>query len=120
MGRRERAFVVFWLAFVVVFAVGLWSCATMNVKVPVVSEMSNLDKATLAMDVYTRMSKDFRVRVALPNLSAAEKEVLGTKKAILDLAGPKVKAFNDMVKGNLPVDKALADWIDAFLVQYRY
>jgi hypothetical protein len=115
--RQRLAWSAMWTVFIMMI---LWSCAELSVKVPAVSEMSNLDKATLAMDVYTRMSKDFRTRVALPNLSAAEKEVLGTKKTILDLAGPKIKAFNEMVKGNLPVDKELASWIDAFLVQYRY
>lgn len=115
MGTRVKN-----LCLVVMLVLGLVACAELNVRVPAVSEMSNLDKATLAMDVYTKMSKDYRVRVALPNLSAAEKEVLGTKKAIMELAGPKIKMYNEVVKGNLPVDKALGEWIDAFLVQYRY
>lgn len=115
--RRDLQWTVVWIACLVVL---LWSCAAVQQTQQAVTAMSPMDKATLAMDVYTKMSKDYRAKVTQPNLSTTEKEILKTKYTILTEAGPKVDAYNKAVKGNLPVDAVLAEWISAFLNNYRY
>ena len=112
--KRDLQWTGVWIACL---AVLLWSCAAFQ---QTVDSMTPLDKATLAMETYTKMSKDYRAQVAKPNLSAAEKEILKTKYAILVEAGPKVDAYNKAVKGNLPLDQMLAQWVEAFITQYRY
>jgi hypothetical protein len=37
----------------------------------------------------------------------------------LDESEPKIKAYDEAVKGNLPIDKDLAKWMDDFLKKYR-
>lgn len=118
--KKRNPVLILLLVLLAIMAMGVGPCATVDVKVPAVSEMTPLDRATMAMDVYANMSKDYRAQVARPNLSAAEKQVLETKYAILKEAGPKVKTYNEIVKGTKPPDAALAEWIVAFLNNYRY
>lgn len=115
MKRKVVGLTAFLVGFVFVVA-----CATQMATVQSIGSMTPQDKSTLAMDVYTKMSKDYRAKVAQPNLSAAEKQILEAKYLILKEAGPKVDQYNKIVKGNLPMDAALAEWINAFLNNYRY
>jgi hypothetical protein len=45
--------------------------------------------------------------------------MLQRRKKILDESEPKIKAYDEAVKGNLPIDKDLAKWMDEFLKKYR-
>jgi hypothetical protein len=45
--------------------------------------------------------------------------VLQKRKRILDDAAPKIKAYDEAVKGNRPIDKDRAKLMDEFLEKYR-
>ena len=47
------------------------------------------------------------------------REALQRRKRILDDSAPTIKAYDEAVKGNLPIDKDLAKWMDEFLKKYR-
>jgi hypothetical protein len=100
--------------------VGLVACATAYAaaKSPAVSEMSDSEKVTAAKAVYEKYNKDYQNRSKVSGLNDAAKEELQRRKKILDEAGPKIKAYDEAVKGNLPIDKDLAKWMDAFLKKY--
>jgi hypothetical protein len=107
------------LVLMVIALVGLVACATTDVKSPAVSAMSDSEKVTAAKEVYDRYNKDYQNRSKISGLNDEQKEVLQRRKKILDDAAPKIKAYDEAVKGNLPIDKDLAKWMDAFLKKYR-
>ena len=84
------------------------------------AEMGPQEKATAAMQIYLGMRTSYEERVALTDLSEAEKEVLQGVRNLLTIAGPKIKAYNEMVKGTVPMDTAVVIWVEYFLRQYRY
>ena len=102
-----------------VLLIGIVAC-TQNIQVPAISDMEPQEKATMAMEIYLKMRASYENSVKLPNLSAAEKEVLRTKRDLLEKAGPIIKEYNDSVVSGTPLSVATAQWIDAFLTQYRY
>ena len=89
-------------------------------RVMLLADMTPQEKATVAMQIYLGMRASYEERVALPSLSEAEKEVLQGVRNLLTSAGPKIKAYNEMVKGNQPIDEAVVTWVESFLRQYRY
>jgi len=101
--------------------VGLVACATAYAaaKSPDVSVMSDSEKVTAAKAVYDKYNKDYQNRSKIAGLNDAAKEELQRRKKVLDDAAPKIKAYDEAVKGNLPIDKDLAKWMDAFLKKYR-
>jgi hypothetical protein len=101
--------------------VGLVACATAYAaaKGPDVSAMSDSEKVTAAKEVYDKYNKDYENRSKISGLNDEQKEVLQRRKKILDDAAPKIKAYDEAVKGKLPIDKDLAKWMDAFLKKYR-
>ena len=101
--------------------VGLVACATAYAaaKGPDVSAMSPSEKATAAKAVYEKYNKDYQSRAKIAGLNDAAKEELQRRKKILDDAAPKIKSYDEAVKGNLPIDKDLAKWMDDFLKKYR-
>ena len=105
------------VAYVVLFMIG---CGTFSMHIKPVSEMTPLEKATTAMAVYNDMADSYKMRVALPDLSAAEKQVLQTEYDVLKKAWPIVDAYYKAVKEGLPVTPAVVEYINNFLITYRY
>jgi len=105
------------VAYVVLFMVG---CGTFNMNIKPVSEMTPLEKATTAMAVYNDMADSYKVKVALPDLSTAEKQVLQTEYDVLKKAWPVVDAYYKAVKEGLPITPAVVEYINNFLITYRY
>ena len=101
--------------------VGFVACATVDAasKGPAISAMSDSEKVTAAKAVYEKYNKDYQNRSKISGLNDEQKETLRKRKIILDEAAPKIKAYDEAVKGNLPIDKDLAKWMDAFLKKYR-
>ena len=101
--------------------VGFAACATADAaaKGREVSAMSDSEKATAAKAVYEKYNKEYQSRAKISGLNDMQQEDLKRRKKILDDAEPKIKAYDEAVKGNLPIDKDLAKWMDAFLKKYR-
>jgi hypothetical protein len=81
--------------------------------------MGDSEKVSAAKAVYEKWSKTYESRAKIPNQNEMAVEQLEKMKRNLNEAGPKIKAYDEAVKGNLPVDKDLAKWMDAFLTKYR-
>jgi hypothetical protein len=106
--------------FVILAMVMLFGC-TKNLYMTPVSEMTPKQKSLVAISVYNRMAESYRTRVALPDLSPAEKTVLRTEYATLVKAWPVIKAYDDFVKGVTPsIDAAIIEQLNQFLITYRY
>jgi len=101
--------------------VGFAVCATADAaaKGPDVSAMSDSEKATAAKAVYEKYNKEYQNRAKISGLNDMQQEDLKRRKKILDDSEPKIKAYDEAVKGNLPIDKDLAKWMDEFLKMYR-
>jgi len=108
------------LVVCILLVLSMVGCATMNLGIKPVSEMTPLEKATTAMAVYNDMADSYKMRVALPDLSTAEKQVLQTEYDVLKKAWPVVDAYYKAVKEGLPVTPAVVEYINNFLITYRY
>jgi len=117
MKRRLSNYAVGALVAYVVLFMG---CTTMNLGIKPVSEMTPLEKATTAMAVYNDMADSYKVKVALPDLSTAEKQVLQTEYDVLKKAWPVVDAYYKAVKEGQPITPAVVEYINNFLITYRY
>jgi len=97
-----------------------YSC-TANLNIKPVSEMTPKEKSLAAMKVYNYQVDNYKARLALPNLSAAEIKVLRTEYATLQKLWPVIKAYDDYVQGvTTSVDEAVIAQINQFLIMYRY
>lgn len=103
--------------YFILFMVG---CAT-SLHIKSLGEMTPLEKATLAAGIYNDKVDDYRIKVALPNLSPAEKTVLQTEYQIFQKAWPMIDAYYKAAKGTGPsVSTATIEYINTFLATYRY
>jgi len=109
------------IAFPLVLLVFALAACTANMNIRPVSEMTPKEKSLAAMKVYNYQVDNYKARLALPNLSAAEIKVLRTEYAALQKIWPVIKAYDDYVQGvTSSVDDAIILQINQFLIMYRY
>lgn len=105
------------LVLMIVLA-GLVASATAYAAKKAVSAMSDSEKVAAAKGVYEKYMKDYQNRSKISGLNDSDREQLARRKTILDDAEPKIKAYDEAVKGNRPIDKDLGKWMDDFLKRY--
>jgi uncharacterized protein YceK len=109
------------LVVCILLVLSMAGCATMNLGIKPISEMTPLEKATTAMSVYNDRADAYKAKVALPDLSSAERAVLRAEYETLKQAWPVIDAYYNAVKGNgQPITTAIVEYINNFLVTYRY
>lgn len=97
------------------------SCAAFTTHVKPISEMTPLEKATLAMSTYNNMADNYRIRVTLPNLSDAEKNVLHTEYKLMTRMWPAIDLYYRAAKDpSVSVTEAVIIQVSEFLKTYRY
>lgn len=114
---RHRRSVIVLLALALIMS---YAC-TKNINVKPVAEMTPKEKSLAAMRIYNSEVDNYKAKLALPNLSAAEKQVLHVEYAALQRAWPVIKAYDDYVQGvTTTIDEAIITQINQFLISYRY
>jgi hypothetical protein len=90
MQKRVKTFAALWL---VVF-LGVMGCAGMQAPQQSFEDMTPKQKATWMMGVYNAQFDDYKLKVALPNLTNDEKAVLRAKREILTQVYPLIQAYD--------------------------
>jgi hypothetical protein len=117
MRYKHQGFV---LLAVVVTVLMAYAC-TQNLNIKPVADMTPKEKSLVAMRIYNSQVDSYKAKMALPNLSAAEKKVLQIEYATFERTWPVIKAYDDYVQGiTATIDEAVITQINQFLISYRY
>ena len=109
------------IAFPLVLLVFALAACTATMNIRPVSEMTPKEKSLAAMKIYNYQVDNYKTRLALPELSAAEIKVLRAEYDTLQKMWPVIKAYDDYVRGVVTsIDTAIVSQINQFLIMYRY
>lgn len=113
---RKRSLIV----LVAVMVLAMTAC-TQNLNIKPIDQMTPKEKSLAAMRIYNQQVDSYKAKLAMPNLSAAEKKVLSVEYKAFQTTWPIIKAYDDFVQGITPtVDDAIILQINQFLAMYRY
>lgn len=87
---------------VVLLLVACGACTAMKEMGKTVAEMTPKQKAAWMMSSYSDQYDDYLAKVALPNLSNEEKQVLRAKKKVLTTIYPLIQAYDMAVASDRP------------------
>jgi ABC-type glycerol-3-phosphate transport system substrate-binding protein len=98
------------IAVYIVLALMLVGCAGMQKPEQSFSDMTPKQKVTIMMGIYNAQYDDYKLKVAIPNLTEEEKQVLRTKKQVLTQVYPLIQSY-DLIQaaGGTPTAEAEAN-----------
>lgn len=117
--RTQIAYIiVIWTIITCMFIMA--GCAQ-NINIKPVAEMTPKEKSLAAMKIYNAQVDAYKAKLALPDLSAAEKKVLRVELATFEKTWPVIKAYDDYVQGlTTSVEEAIIIQINRLILDYRY
>ena len=109
------------LTIVCMMASCITSCAAFKSNIKSLEEMTPREKATLAMSIYNERVESYKTRVALPDLSLAEKKILNAEYEMFNKLWPAIDIYyRASTDPTITVTSEVIKQVNDFITTYRY